>query len=710
MTGPGPLQKANGKPRKPGRAAVFGMGLLFFVILGALAFALCNLRVQNVSQNIISHNRDLQKTWLDKSLESIRKWRNDLVEQARFISSSEIFRLFVTDTQNLSPREVATLRLPETLHSRNENLRALAEQLLNLQNLLRDFTARRAWKDARILLPNGNLLAAPDASAPLLDSQMELARKAAMAGQYIFGSIRRDKTGFVMDIADPLFDLLGATEPKIVAVLLLTISMDQPLSTFLARQGDGSDLLLPRIVDKDNENLFMLMSRRGHLQIEPVTDPGLKMEAMPFGLRRALDGKAEVYSIGGMPTSLDWLFVIETPKAEIEAALSTQRWHIYSLGVLASLGIALLCAWLWSGYRSRHYMAEASKYENLYATINDQKMVLDSINSSFQAGLALVDAKGRIQMANPSFCEICGANEGIEKGMPLVKILPDKVAIHLLEDINNVREARQTASDEVTIPKIAENGAKENRLYRVSLYPYSEKGASQEKSSGCVLIFKDITEFRQNAIAEKERALREQKRYKALIRAFQRAIESVDPHLLGQSDKMAALAQLLAEELQFGQSETETLELSARLSQIGKIYVPHHLLVKTGELTPAEKKEVQKAPEHAQRILAELDFSLPIRETIAEIYERVDGSGKPNGLTGKELSSCGRALAVINAFIAMTSPRAWRNAEVMGIEDALAELRKNAGFDQNIVEALCELPTEKLYNIINAKPDEMEQQ
>ena len=692
--------------RRPGRVAVLGMGLLFFIILAAIAFILCNFRVQNATQEILNQKRDTQQTWLDKSLESIRKWRNEIVEQARFVSSSEMFRLFVTDAQNLTPEEVTRLAMPETLHSNDENMRSMAEQLQYMQDLLRDFTTRRAWRDARILLPNGNLLAAPEYSSPLSETQHDLARRAATTGQYLFGPIRRDKGGLVMDMADPLFDVLGSSQPKIVAVLLLTVSMNQPLATFLARQGDSAESLLPRIINKDDDQLYMVFSQGGNLQIEPVTDPGLKMENLHFGLRKSLTGKNEVYSIGGMPTSLDWLYVIETPAAEVEAAIQTQRWQIYGLGALASLGIALLCAWLWSGYRSRHYQAEAIKYAALYTTINEQKMVLDSINASFQAGLVLVDAWGRIQMANPAFGEICNIKGEIEKGTPLVKAIPDKVALHLLEDITNVREASHTASDEVTIPTLMPGGQKEDRLYRVSLYPYSEKGAENQRINGCVLIFKDITEFRRKALEEKEKANREDKRQKALIRAFQRAIESVDPNLLGQSDKMADIASLLAKELQFDKTQTETLDLASRLSQIGKIYVPHNLLVKKGELSPEERQEVRKAPEHAQRILGELDFDLPIKQTVGEIYERVDGSGKPNGLSANQISTAGKALGVIGAFIAMTSPRAWRNEAAMSVEEALVELRKNRGFDQNIVEALATLPEDQLIAIVTRKGGE----
>lgn len=686
---------------KPRTKTLIGVALLCFLLVGIIAWMLCNLRIQYASQTILNQHRDIEQAWLDKTLDSIRVWRNELIEQARFISVSEMFRLFVMDARALTREELKALPLPETLHSPDDSLRSMAEQLNYIQDLLRDFTSRRAWTDARILLPDGQILAAPEYSAPLSEAQHALAIDAAEKGRPIFGPIRQGDKGLVMDMADPLHDVLGATDPKPVAVLLLTVPMDKALTTFLARQGEQTETLLPRIVNPDKGMLYMIFSRTAGISIEPVSGDLKKLENLPFGRRMALDGKSEMYSMAGMPTSLDWLFVVETPVAEIDSRIHAQKVQIYGLGALASLGLALLAAWLWAGHTSRRHQADAIKFENLYKTINNQKMVLDSINASFHAGMLLVDAWGRVQISNPAFAQICGKEGEIERGTPLIKVLPDKVALKLLEDINQVSDAGQSASDEVQIVEHDQDGNDKERLYRVTFYPYYSKGSGEKKqANGCVAIFQDITEFRRKALAEKKKAENERKKQEALIAAFVRAVESVDPNLLGHSDKMAGVASLLSSALQFDPMDAETLDLAAKLSQVGKIYVPRELLRKRDKLTPEELAELRKAPEHADKILHELHFDLPVQATVAMISEKIDGSGGPKGLKGEEITMPGRALGIVNAFIAMTSPRVWRGDEGMSIDDAIDNLRKNAGYDQEIVEALANIPQEQLLKII----------
>lgn len=699
-------QVSEGQPvrYKPRTKTLVGVALLCFILVGFIAWMLCDLRIQYASQSILARHRDIEQTWLDKSLDSIRVWRNELIDQARNISRSEMFRLFVMDARALSKEELEFLPLQETLHSPDDSLRSMAEQLNYIQDLLKDFTERAAWTDARILMPDGKTLAAPEFSIPLSEAQLDMAREAAQTGRPIFGPVRHDGKKLVMDMADPLHDVLSSSDPSPVAVLLLTVPMDKPLATFLARQGEQTETLLPRIVNPDKGTLYMIFTRASSINIEPVNN-GLKtIENQPFGRRLALDGSMDVYSMAGMPTSLDWLFVVETPATEIDERIHAQKVQIYGLGALASLGLALLAAWLWAGHTSRRHQADAIKFENLYRTINNQKMVLDSINASFHAGMVLIDSWGRVQISNPAFSEMCGKKSEIEKGTPLIKILPDKVALKILEDINQVTDAGKSASDEVHIMQKDKAGQEENRLFRVTFYPYySQVGGEKKQANGCVAIFQDITEFRRKALAEKQKAENERKKQEALIAAFVRAVESVDPNLLGHSDKMAGVANLLSAELQLAALEAETLDLAARLSQVGKIYVPRELLTKKGKLTPAELAELRKAPEHADKILHELHFELPVQQTVAMICEKIDGSGGPKGLKGSEISMAGRALAIVNAFIAMTSPRAWRGDEAMSISDAISNLRNNPGFDQEIVEALANIPQEEIRKIIGKK-------
>lgn len=682
---------------KPNKKKIFLVCLIAFAFAVALAWIICDLRVRYASQSILQQQREIEQSRLDKSLDAIRVWRNEIVEQARFISSSEMFRLFVVDAKSFTEGELASLADPDTLHHPDEQLRSMAEQYTYIQDLLKDFTRRRAWNDARILLPDGKPLAEPRFSSPLSESQMELARKAAESGKPLFGPVRPGENGLVMDMADPLFEVLGAADPKTVAVLLSSVPMEKPLATFLARGTEKADALLPRVVFKDDTGFHMVLQHQAKIMLEPVAVSMNNLENMPFGLHDALDGHGQVYSMGGRPTALNWLFVLEKPASEVNELIESQKMQIYGLGFLGSIVFALFIAWLWSGYISRRHEADAIRYEGLYHTIRNQKMMLDSINASFQAGLALIDSYGRVQMSNPAFREICGDPEEINQGTPLVAALPDKAAITLLEEINRVNLAGHSADTEMKL-----DGNKGEVLYRVTLYPYSDQDEAGGKFSGCVVVFKDITEFRKRAELQRKKAEAERLRQEALISAFVRAVESIDPNLVGHSDKMAGVSRLLAKELELNEAGEQTLLLSAKLSQVGKIYIPRELLLKQGKLTEEELKEVRRAPEYADRILHDLQFDLPVRETVALIGERIDGSGKPNGLTGDKISLEGRALAVVNAFIGMTSPRAWRNDDGMSVEQAIRNLAQNAGFDQGVVSALARLNPLVLEKIVRS--------
>ena len=72
-------------------------------------------------------------------------------------------------------------------------------------------------------------------------------------------------------------------------------------------------------------------------------------------------------------------------------------------------------------------------------------------------------------------------------------------------------------------------------------------------------------------------------------------------------------------------------------------------------------------------------------------HERMDGKGYPDGLSGQNIPLMGRAIAVVDAFDAMTSDRAYRPAP--GVEVAIEEFRRTAGtqFDPQFAGKMLEL-------------------
>jgi HD-GYP domain-containing protein (c-di-GMP phosphodiesterase class II) len=96
--------------------------------------------------------------------------------------------------------------------------------------------------------------------------------------------------------------------------------------------------------------------------------------------------------------------------------------------------------------------------------------------------------------------------------------------------------------------------------------------------------------------------------------------------------------------------------------------------------------------EYAADILGDVEFDLPVAESVLQINEALDGSGYPRGLAGDQISMPARILAVANAFCAMVKPRVYRPS--MPMEKALANLAEAATkYDPAVVRALRKVAT-----------------
>lgn len=124
------------------RAVVVTAGTLLFLVVAAVAYMLCTFQLKYITQEILNNQRDMQQAWVDKSLEAIHAWRNNLVVQSRFISSAEMFRLFAADIQNLPLEDQKRLSAPDDVHSDDESVASLAEQMSYMRDILQDFVRR----------------------------------------------------------------------------------------------------------------------------------------------------------------------------------------------------------------------------------------------------------------------------------------------------------------------------------------------------------------------------------------------------------------------------------------------------------------------------------------------------------------------------------------------------------------------------------------
>lgn len=146
------------------------------------------------------------------------------------------------------------------------------------------------------------------------------------------------------------------------------------------------------------------------------------------------------------------------------------------------------------------------------------------------------------------------------------------------------------------------------------------------------------------------------------IRALARAIDAKDPRTSRHSERVAALARRLAEELEWEPARIALLEEAALVHDVGKIGVPDAVLLKPGRLTTGERRLVGKHADLGARIVEDV-LSPEQVEWIRGHHERPDGQGYPRGLTGAEISVGAAILTVADAFDVMTMSRPYSAAK-----------------------------------------------
>ncbi len=166
------------------------------------------------------------------------------------------------------------------------------------------------------------------------------------------------------------------------------------------------------------------------------------------------------------------------------------------------------------------------------------------------------------------------------------------------------------------------------------------------------------------------------------------ALEAKDAYTRGHSQRVREYAVRTAVFLGFTGDFLDNIRLGAELHDIGKIGTREAVLNKPGRLTADEFRHITEHTVLGERILAPLARERPIVLHIARSHhERLDGDGFPDGLRGDSIPLEARIVAVVDAFDAMTTNRAYRAS--LQPNEAYEELDRCAGthFDPQVVEA-----------------------
>lgn len=666
------------------RKAALTMSALF-VLAVCLIFVFARLYLQDSREHMLREMGQEMNSQASGKVALLTVWSGTLAGQVNVFVSQDMLRLFAAEASSSGVSAQDMLQQSQEQGNdfadslvppagSNGPLKKLAPRLPMMVNYLREFAEKNNFSGVCLLDTDLQIYLAPDGQTQVADELKPYLTNAIENKKPVLMPVRRENGRLVMDVAFPIFAPLyvDSTGDSVVSLLLATYGV---LPVTAAATGEAGS---------SQYNTYILQAVDGGLQRIAPTEPSGVVELpgwtltngmLPLGMRLdpSLPKNAnEEYGLALPVPNLPWLVEQTMPASRIDEKFAEIRQNVMVASVVITVLAGVMLAALWWSLVSRNERAVAEQMHRLYLVVNQQKQIMDGVNSALSAGIVLNDLNGVIHYANQSFARLCDMEAASLRGRKYSE-LGMELAHSLVTHTLAVHRSGEPFS-------FAEALMVDGRLhyFLTSCTPFRDENG---RLSGMVSVYSDMTEI---ALTQQ----RSQQMVAQTVNAFVRAIEAVDTYLRGQSAFTAQLAVALACGLGRSDAETlATLRTAANLSHVGMIQLPKELLTKTGALSADERALLKKHVEFAREALADIDFGLPVLEAITQMYERLDGSGYPGGLANGAICEHARILAVANTFCALVRPRSYREAH--GTGDALKILAETPPkYDVSVVSAL----------------------
>ncbi|MBW1800950.1 MAG: HD domain-containing protein, partial [Deltaproteobacteria bacterium] len=119
------------------------------------------------------------------------------------------------------------------------------------------------------------------------------------------------------------------------------------------------------------------------------------------------------------------------------------------------------------------------------------------------------------------------------------------------------------------------------------------------------------------------------------------------------------------------------LGLAAFLENVGMYKIPDNILKKAGKLDEREIGIIRNHPEISSQLLSRMGSRYGWLADVAfQTHERLDGSGYPKGLKGREISELASIIGLIDTYVALIKKRPYRDKFVQ--TDAIRFIIKGA--------------------------------
>lgn len=654
---------------KRSRLKWFGIAVLsaIVVITATLSF----FHIHNEEAGLSVRLQKQQKLLATSRQEAINNWLQAMADQGQRLINADLFRLFASEV-NLLGDNIGSLYAEEATQPDDSTL---AQQLPMMRNLLDEFSTYAGFSGGRIINRFGQTYIATNANVSALSQQqLNFVNKVLTKPDVYFSPVHNSSNGLTFDMFLPVYppEFEGDTT-KPVSVLMLSKLVSGKITEIISSSPLAEQNTTTHLIQKKGNMLQDILPWQpdGLIAVNSSFTT-LSADTLPFAVRSNLTTSGRAYSYGIKIPNIDWWVVEEISYDAARAELTSTIRTTLVIAALTTGAFALILVLLWRLLVSQDTKKVADNFRKLAMTIKEQKMFLDSINDTIPDYIALKDNEGTYQYVNPAFATAVGRTVEEMKGLDDTAIFGYATANRLAssDQLVNMSEEHINTTETIFLQS-------QRYVMQISKAPFFNADGAV---SGIVSVFRDITAAVE---AEEQRKATEQQ----TIAALASTIEHIDPYLGGHTRMLEALSIELARSLNMNDAEVATIEAAANLSQIGKLFVPREILLKPDALTTDEKREIEQHALHAERVLSNIDFGLPVVETVVQMTEKMDGSGYPHHLKGDAIIAPAKLLGLTNTFCALIRPRAYRPA--LSIEKTFEILRDMENFyDPEMIAAL----------------------
>lgn len=183
-------------------------------------------------------------------------------------------------------------------------------------------------------------------------------------------------------------------------------------------------------------------------------------------------------------------------------------------------------------------------------------------------------------------------------------------------------------------------------------------------------------------------------------------IESRDMSTGKHIKRISRYVDLIAEEMRkkgyyrdvLTKNYVKNLVKAAPLHDIGKIYVPDHILTKPGSLTAEEFETIKLHTKNGGKIILDIfseggnkKYRYMAYQIARWHHEKWNGQGYPDNLMKEDIPLCARIVAVADVFDAISENRCYRNA--MPLDECFKIIENGAkkDFDPLVVKAFLDI-------------------